>query len=198
MNQKEISEVAVRVRDINRVEDVAKRLRDILEPMTNKQGKPMFELHTWDQLTPFSNIIRMIDLLTLGVKAILIAVVLISVLNVMMMSVYERVREIGTLAAMGTQPRRIMGLFVAEGFSLGLVSGLAGAALGLGALFLLNLKGVETTMGQGNQVIALAPSVAPMEVVWACLTVLAVSVLASLQPAAKAARMDPVEALRHV
>ena len=198
MNQKEISEVAVRVKDIDRLGKTADRLRNLLEPMTNKQGKPMFELHTWDQLTPFSNIIRMIDLLTLGVKVILIAVVLISVLNVMMMSVYERVKEIGTLAAMGTQPRRIMGLFVAEGFSLGLVSGLAGAAVGLVAHFLLNLKGVETTMGQGNQVIALAPSVAPMEVVWACLVVLVVSVLASLQPAAKAARMDPVEALRHV
>ena len=57
---------------------------------------------------------------------------MISVLNVMMMSVYERVREIGALAAMGTSPGRIRGLFVAEGFCLGLASSVAGAIIGWG------------------------------------------------------------------
>ena len=158
----------------------------------------MFELHTWDQLTPFYNVVRVIDVMTLGIKVILIAVVLISVLNVMMMSVYERVREIGTLAAMGTRPGRIMGLFVAEGFCLGLVSALTGAAIGIGVLWVLNLTGVDVAFGRANQVFTLAPSVAPGEVVSACLIVLGVSILASLQPAAKAARLEPVEALRHV
>lgn len=198
MEQREISEVAVRTRDFDDLAAVAERLRAALEPMTNKQGKPMFELHTWDELTPFYNVVRMIDVMTLGIKIILIAVVLISVLNVMMMSVYERVREIGTLAAMGTQPRRILALFVAEGFCLGLVSALAGAVLGTGILWGLTLTGVEVAFGRGNQIFVLAPSASPLEVLSACLIVLVVSVLASLQPAAKAARLDPVEALRHV
>ncbi|MEW5721675.1 MAG: ABC transporter permease [Thermodesulfobacteriota bacterium] len=198
MAEKEISEVAVRVEDFDRLADVAQRLRSVLEPLTNKQNKPMFELHTWDQLSPFYNIVRMIDVMTLGLKVILTAVVLISVLNVMMMSVYERVREIGTLAAMGTRPGRILGLFVAEGFGLGLLSSLSGAALGLAVLFLLNLTGLEFTFGSNHQVYTLAPSIAPLEVVSACFTVLVVSIIASLQPAIKAARMDPVEALRHV
>jgi putative ABC transport system permease protein len=140
----------------------------------------------------------MIDLMNLGIKVILIAVVLISVLNVMMMSVYERVREIGALAAMGTSPGRIRGLFVAEGFCLGLVSSLAGAAIGLGIL-----AGDELQRGGGGlrpwkPDIHPGPVRRPLEVVSACLIVLAVSVLASLQPAAKAARLEPVEALRHV
>jgi putative ABC transport system permease protein len=140
----------------------------------------------------------MIDVMTLGIKVILIAVVLISVLNVMMMSVYERVREIGTLAAMGTRPGRIMALFVAEGFCLGLVSALAGAAVGLGVLWAMNLTGVDVTFGNANQMFSLAPSVEPVKVFSACLIVLGVSVIASLQPAAKAAKLEPVEALRHV
>jgi putative ABC transport system permease protein len=129
---------------------------------------------------------------------ILIAVVLISVLNVMMMSVYERVREIGTLAAMGTSPGRIMALFVAEGFSLGMVSALAGSAVGIAILYALNISGIQIAFGRAGQVFTLAPGIAVGEVVSACAIVLGVSVLASLQPAAKAARLEPVEALRHI
>jgi putative ABC transport system permease protein len=198
MESLEVSEVAVRTKDLEQLPAISEHLRGILEPITNKQNKPMFELHTWDQLTPFYNVVRMIDVMTLGIKVILIAVVLISVLNVMMMSVYERVREIGTLAAMGTRPSRIMALFVAEGFCLGLVSALAGAATGLGVLWVLNLIGVDVVFGGANQVFTLAPTVEPSEVFSACLIVLGVSILASLQPAAKAAGLEPVEALRHV
>jgi len=198
METPEISEVAVRVKDFDHLSVAAERLRDILEPITNLQKKPMFELHTWDQLTPFYNVVRMIEVMTLGIKTILIAVVLISVLNVMMMSVYERIREIGTLAAMGTRPGRIMALFVAEGFCLGLVSALTGAAIGLGVLRILGLTGVEVAFGGANQIFKLAPTVEPREVLSACLIVLGVSILSSLQPAAKAARLEPVEALRHV
>lgn len=198
MEALEISEVAVRAADFDGLDTLSQRLRQGLEPMAGNAGKPIFEVHTWDQLTPFYNVVRMIDLMTLGIKAILIAVVLISVLNVMMMSVYERVREIGTLAAMGTRPGRIMTLFVAEGFCLGLFSALAGAGIGSGTLFILRLKGVSVAFGGANQVFVLSPGVSPGEVASACLIVLAVSVLASLQPAAKASRLEPVEALRHV
>jgi putative ABC transport system permease protein len=198
MDPVEVSEAAVRTDDFEQLAAVAGRLRGVLGPITNKQDKPMFELHTWDQLTPFYNVVRMIDIMTLGIKVILIAVVLISVLNVMMMSVYERVREIGTLAAMGTQPGRIMALFVSEGVCLGLAGAIAGAAVGIGTLWVLNLTGVEVAFGRSNQVFALAPTIAPGEVLSACLIVLSVSVLASLQPAAKAARLEPVDALRHV
>ncbi len=198
METMEISEVAVRTKDLAHLAAVSARLRQTLAGITNKQNKPMFEVHTWNQLTPFYNVVRLIDVMTLGIKVILIAVVLISVLNVMIMSVYERVREIGTLAAMGTRPGRIMALFVAEGFCLGLVSALAGAGLGLGMLWVLNQTGVHVAFGRANQVFTLAPSVEPGEVVSACLIVLGISILASLQPAAKAARLEPVEALRHV
>ena len=198
MEAREVSEIAVRINNFDRIDAVAGALRDVLAPMANKQGKPMVELHTWSQLTPFYNVVRMINIMTMGIRAILIAVVLISVLNVMMMSVYERVREIGTLAAMGTPPGRILGLFVAEGFCLGLFSALAGTAIGLLILWILNLKGVSVAFGGAKQVFTLAPSISPGELISACLIVLGVSVLASLQPAAKASRLAPVDALRHI
>jgi putative ABC transport system permease protein len=194
----EISEVAVRTKDFDHLTDLSMHLQRVLESIVNKQNQPILEAHTWDQLSPFYNVVRMIDVMTVGIKVILIAVVLISVLNVMMMSVYERVREVGAMAAMGTRPGRIMALFVAEGFCLGLVSALTGAAIGIGLLEMLNLIGVDVAFGRANQVFTLAPSVEPVEVLSACLIVLGVSILASLQPAAKAARLEPVEALRHI
>jgi putative ABC transport system permease protein len=57
-------------------------------------------------LSPFSNIAKIVDLMTIFVKVMLIAIVLISILNVMIMAVYERVREIGTIAAIGTLPAK--------------------------------------------------------------------------------------------
>ncbi|MBW2355794.1 MAG: hypothetical protein JRF23_03315 [Deltaproteobacteria bacterium] len=65
-------------------------------------------------------------------------------------------------------------------------------------LWILNLSGVEVAFGGGNQGFALAPAVSPGQVASAALIVVGISVLASLQPAAKAARLAPVDALRHV
>ena len=198
METPEISEVAIRVKNFGNLKTVAGKLNDLVAPLTNKQGGPMFEVHTWEQLTPFYNIIRMIDVMTLGIRIILIAVVLISVLNVMMMSVYERVREIGTLAAMGTRPGRIMALFVAEGICLGLAGAITGSVIGTGVLWIMNLTGVDVAFGSNNQIFTLAPTISLAEVALTCIIVLGVSILASLQPAAKAAGLEPVEALRHV
>jgi putative ABC transport system permease protein len=198
MKKPEISEIAIRVKNFDNLEKVAAGLKGQIALFKNQKGKPAFELHTWAQLTPFYNIVRMINMMNLGIKVILIAVVLISVLNVMMMSVYERISEIGALAAMGTSPGRIRGLFVAEGFSLGLISSLAGAAIGVGILLIFNVTGLEVAFGRSGMVFTLEPTIAPLELVWSFAIVLLVSVLASLQPAAKAARLEPVEALRHV
>jgi putative ABC transport system permease protein len=127
----------------------------------------------------------------------LIAIVLISILNVMIMAVYERVREIGTIAAIGTLPRKILSLFLVEGFCLGLTGALVGVFFGLAIIFGLNLSKITFNFGQATGLI-LAPTIAPMEVVTASLLVIIVSVLASLQPAYKASRMEPIDALRHL
>ena len=79
--------------------------------------KPVFEVHTWEKLTPFFNIAKMIDLMTLFIKVMLVAIVLVSIMNVMVMAVYERINEIGTIAAMGTGPGRILRFFSPKGFS---------------------------------------------------------------------------------
>jgi putative ABC transport system permease protein len=196
MSDNEVNEIAVRLKDISDVDEISNRLRTKLADVVNPQGQPVLDVHTWDQLSPFANIARMIDMLDLFIRIMLVGIVLIAIMNVMIMAVYERIREIGTIAAIGTPPRRILGLFVAEGLLLGVVGTVIGTALSLLVVGALNLW--QVSLNFGRQVIVLAPSLAIGEVLWIGAIVVLVAVIASLQPAWKAARMDPIAALRHV
>jgi putative ABC transport system permease protein len=197
MDKPEVIEVAVRVHDFNKLKKVYADLSSKLGKVINKKGKPQFEIHTWEKLSPFSNIAKMIDFMMITMKIIMIAIVLISILNVMMMSVYERVREIGTMSAIGTSPNRIMSLFLAEGLILGLISTVAGNIIGLSGLFVLNIYNISIGFGRMENIV-LSPSVNLIELLWVSCIVLFISVFASLQPAYKASRMEPVDALGHV
>jgi len=197
MEEPEVSEIAVRLKDPDALPKVLAQLRATLGAIKNPKGQPVFEVHSWQQLSPFSTIARMIDMLDLFIKVMLIAVVLISIMNVMIMAVYERIREIGTIMAIGTQPGRVLGLFVSEGFLLGLMGTVLGTVISLGAIWMLNIYKVSFDFGR-QQGLVLAPQIAVSDVVTVCVMVLLISVLASLQPAWKASRMDPISALRHV
>jgi putative ABC transport system permease protein len=193
----EVTEIVVRVSDFNKLKPVAGSLTTTLGEIKNKKGQPAFELHTWDKLSPFSNIANMIDLMLVTVKIVMVAIVLISVLNVMLMSVFERVREIGTIAAMGTSPGTIMSLFVAEGMLLGVLGTALGLILGVGGLLAFKAAGVAFSFGRMDNLIV-RPDINPGEMLFLSAIVLVASALAALQPAWKASRMEPVDALGHV
>ena len=197
MSQPEVSEIAVRLKDPAQVERVSANLEAALSDIKNKQGRSAVELHPWQRLSPFANIARMIDVLTLAIKIMLVSIVLVSVMNVMVMAVYERIREIGAIAAIGTPPRRILALFLSEGLMLGLVGTVIGVALSLGVIYALNVWKITFAFGQ-QQGLLLAPSIGARDVITTSVMVVAVAVLASLQPAWRASRMDPITALRHV
>jgi putative ABC transport system permease protein len=197
MEKPEITEVAVRLKNFDTLTPAYKQLKSALAQFKNKKGKPAFEIHTWEKLSPFYNIAKMIDLMSATMKVIMVSIVLISILNVMIMSVYERVREIGAMAAIGTTPGKIMALFLAEGVTLGLISIVAGNIIGLAGIFILNIYKIEFAFGRMNNLL-LAPSVSFVELFWLSVIVLSVSVFASLQPAWKASKMEPTDALGHV
>ncbi len=192
MREPEISEIAVRLKDFGRLSDVHNRLSGLLAGEKNPQGKPLFEVHTWEALSPFFNVARMIDVMTFFIKLMLIAIVLISIMNVMIMAVYERVREIGTMAAIGTLPGRILSLFLFEGFCLGILGAVVGCIAGSLLLWILNLSRVTFDFGQQKGLV-LAVSLRPEDLLTISVTVILVSVAASLQPAWKASRMEPIE-----
>jgi putative ABC transport system permease protein len=196
MEEMEISEIAVRVKDFNKVNAFTLKMENLLSTEVSKQRTPIFEVHSWEKLTPFYNIARMIDIMTFFIKIMLIAIVLISIMNVMIMAVYERIREIGTIAAIGTLPGKILSMFVVEGFCLGAVGAVAGNVLGLIIMAIINRLGI--TFEFGRQTLIVSAAISPMDVLVISGIVIFISVVASLQPALKASRMEPIKALRHV
>jgi putative ABC transport system permease protein len=197
MEEPEVSEVAIRMKNFSKLHGFAEKIKDLLSGELNKQGKPLFEVHSWEQLTPFYNIARMIDMMTFFIKLMLIAIVLISIMNVMIMAVYERIREIGTIAAIGTLPGKILSLFVIEGFCLGIVGAVGGDIVGIAIVYILNLSRITFNFGQQKGLL-LTATITPADLLTISVTVIIVSVIASLQPAFKASRMEPIKALRHV
>lgn len=197
MEEKEISEIALRLRDFSKLHAVEAKLSGMLSGEVNKQGKPMFEVHTWEKLSPFFNIARMIDIMTFFIRLMLIAIVLISIMNVMIMSVFERTREIGTIAAIGTSPGKILSMFVIEGLWLGILGTVIGNIIGAVIVFVLKLAKIEFAFGRQEGLI-LSPAINPADIVMLAVIVIFVSVLASLQPAYKASKMEPIKALRSI
>ena len=197
MDEMEVSEIAIRLKDFDKLHEVFGRVSGRLSEQLNKQGQPAFEMHTWEKLSPFYNVARMIDIMTLFVKLMLIAIVLISIMNVMIMAVYERIREIGTIAAIGTEPRKILSMFLVEGFSLGVFGALVGDVIGVAIVYSLSIAKLTFDFGRQKGLL-LSPTIDLTDILVISLIVIAISALASLQPAFKASRMEPIKALRHV
>ena len=194
LNQAEVSEVVIRLKDVGNLEKAMKSLKPLQE-MKNQKEKPVFEIHTWKKLSPFYNIVKMLDLMDISIKIILISIVLISVLNVMVMSVYERIKEIGTIAAMGTSPATITKLFLTEGLMLGIVGTLLGSLISYIIVVVINIVGISFSFGRQNDLV-LNPVLHLNEMLIVSAIVILISLIASISPAIKAANLDPVDALR--
>ena len=191
MEKMDVSEIALRLSDFSTLHEVHGNIKGDLSKALNKAGKPAFEVHTWEKLSPFFNIARMIDVMTFFIKIMLIAIVLVSIMNVMIMAVYERIREIGTM------PEKILSMFLLEGFCLGVFGVLTGVILNAGVLYILNRVGLTFDFGRQKGLI-LSPTIDLSDIWVISAIVIVVSVVASLQPAYKASKMEPIDALRHV
>ncbi|MBN1578185.1 MAG: ABC transporter permease [Chitinispirillaceae bacterium] len=196
MTEPQYSEIAVRLKSIGSLEKVFVTISNKISDLKNKENKPVFEAHTWEKLSPFYNIAQMIDLMALFINVLLIAIVLISILNVMIMAVYERVKEIGTLAAIGTLPGKIRTMFLLEGLFLGFFGSLVGSIIGVIVIIAVKFGHFTIAFGR-NENILLDPSIPFKQMLFITAIATFAAVIASLQPAIKASRMDPIESLRH-
>jgi len=197
MDQMEVSEVAIRLDDFDELHSVSARLQSAFSGEVNRFGKPVFDVRTWEDLSPFYNVSRMIEVMTFFIRLMLIAIVLISIMNVMIMAVFERIREIGTMAAIGTKPGKILYLFLMEGLFLGIFGTIVGVIITSLATYVINAVEISFNFGRQKGLI-LSPQLEIGQIFLISGIVILVSILAALQPAFKASRMEPINALRHV
>lgn len=194
ITETEVSEVVIRIKDVSQLQEAVKSMQSLVT-IQNQKGKPVFEIHAWTELSPFYNIIKMLDIMDISIKIILISIVLISILNVMIMSVYERIKEIGTIAAMGTPPSTIVKLFLAEGFMLGVFGAIVGSFISYVIIKAIDIMGIGFAFGRQSDLV-LHPAMQGSDIITVSVIVIVISLIASISPALKAAKLNPVDALR--
>jgi putative ABC transport system permease protein len=180
------STVAVRVTSPGRIAQVKKTLE--------ARGLNTFAL--MDQLDEMRKAFIIMDMFLLAVGMIGITVASLGIVNTMVMSILERYREIGIMKAVGATDGEVQKIFLFESGMIGLLGGVFGLALARVVSFVINEVVNGFTARQG------VPHIHYFSFPWwLCLGAIAFSILVSLAagiyPTLRAARVDPVVALRH-
>lgn len=190
-----ITSIVVRVKDIDSLRaaeaDVKERLRVTPVPLS---------IISWEARAPFYSQVRALySGIFVFLGTIVAALVTLSNSNILMMSVLERVREFGTLLAMGTTRRQLASLLLWETTFLGLLGAIGGGILGFSSAALINASHIKMPPPPAAaDPVDLAVSLVPLDLVWALAFVMFVVLLAAIPPMLRLFRLKIVEALGHV
>jgi putative ABC transport system permease protein len=145
---------------------------------TRKTMETIFQ--AFGQITTFVSAIGGISMLVAGV----------SILNIMMMSVTERIKEIGIMRSIGAQRKEVMSMFLYEALILGVVGSVIG-----GAMSLLGGYAISTLMLHTTKYLFVASSL--IHIVYGMSFGIVISLICGIYPAWRAANLNPIDALRH-
>lgn len=180
----QIYEILAKPNDVSRTDQTVAAINEQLSE--SRKGQQQFSVLRQDEgLAATNQILDLLTRLIAGVAAISLLVGGIGIMNVMLASVAERMHEIGIRKAVGATNRQILGQFLAESIVIGALGGLAGVVLAFVTTFVLN---TYTPIG--------AVMIWPVAGV-AFLIALAIGIIFGTAPALKAARKDPITALRN-
>lgn len=181
--QKNISQITVKAVSAEAVGTAEKTIKDTL--LKHHRAIEFTVIKQQDMLNTINNILSIITAGLGGIAAISLLVGGIGIMNIMLVSVTERTREIGVRKAIGANRRDILIQFMIEAVFLSIIGGLLGLATGLGGARLLPsaFPSIHTAISLISVIIAL-------------FFALLVGVFFGVYPATKAAKLDPIEALR--
>jgi putative ABC transport system permease protein len=184
----------------------ARALRPLVQTIAAAGPAPdpetALRVETYEEAGRFSFSIIQANQTALAIlSSFLFAAAAVGIVNALLMSVHERTREIGTVRALGMRRKTVVRMFVLEGLALGVVSAVAGVALGGSAVLYYGWRGIPMNtmtlawMAGGDQ---LFPVLSAANVARAAAAIAALSTLAAVYPARVASRLEPREALHHV
>ena len=184
----------------------ARRLRPFVQQLLAAgpapEPKTALRVETYEEAGRFSFSIIQANQTALAIlSSFLFAAAAVGIVNALLMSVHERTREIGTVRALGMRRKTVVRMFVLEGLALGVVSAVAGVALGGAAVLYYGWRGIPMNtitlawMAGGDM---LFPVLSAANVARAATAIAALSTLAAVYPARVASRLEPREALHHV
>ncbi|HIH09284.1 MAG TPA: ABC transporter permease [Candidatus Diapherotrites archaeon] len=171
------------------VQIVKEKIEKIFEKDYGKDQKEFMVVTSEQVLEQIDRVLGIIQIFLVGIASISLLVGSIGIMNTMIMAVMERTKEIGVMKAIGATNNLVLTIFILEAGFIGLVGGIIGVIIGYGLAF-----GVGAIAE--SAAFALKVELDPMLIIGAMLFSLIVGMAAGAYPANKAARLDPVDALR--
>lgn len=191
--------IQIKLRDYSKAPELIKRLK-----VAFPAG--LYKVQTWEQKQgPLLAAVEVEKAILNVLLFLIIAVAGFGILAIFFMIVVEKTRDIGILKSLGASSNGIMSIFISYGLALGIVGSTVGVVIGL--LFVEHINTIEgwITWITGRKVFdekiyyfpAIPTLVNPMMVMWVAVGAIVIAVLASVLPARRAAKFQPVEALRY-
>ena len=182
--------VELKVRDVDRAEDIARRLEKAL-------GGPPYQVQDWYELN--HNLFMALKLQKLALVVILTLIIIVAAVNMvsaLTMKVTEKTREVAILKSMGASSSSVALVFQVFGVAIGAAGTLIGVAIGLVTCFVVSRYGYHLDP-KVYLIDRLPIEVRGFEVALVCGVTMAISVIATLVPSQSAAALRPVDGLRY-